>query len=156
MLDKSRYAQHLRWKDFTLFDRLAYFPSLMTWLLWWRRWLCISIINKQKSKSRACVYEKAEWGGDVVGTWGTLIFPHLLADSMWLHRILWIFIVMKFAWSLSWMAVSMELMISWHMMLNEPIFFRGFGLNCRAVLEFWCVGAWRIEFWRICGRYVLD
>jgi hypothetical protein len=30
LLDKSRYAQHLRWKDFTLFDRLAYFPSLMT------------------------------------------------------------------------------------------------------------------------------
>jgi hypothetical protein len=30
LLDKSSYAQHLRWKDFTLFDRLAYFPSLMT------------------------------------------------------------------------------------------------------------------------------
>jgi len=29
-----------------------------------------------------------------------------------------------------------DLMISWHMMLNEPSFFRGFGLNCRAVLEF--------------------
>ena len=32
-------------------------------------------MDKQKSKSRACVYEKSEWGGDVVGAWGTLIFP---------------------------------------------------------------------------------
>ncbi len=54
-----------------------------------------------------CVYEKAEWGGDVVGTWGTLIFPHLLGGTVCDAPYIEIFTVMKLTWSLSWIAVSM-------------------------------------------------